>query len=65
VVLLQPQRTVFVNFVGRQFQSVSAKPLAATRGTLRSRGIPVEKHRYRRMLWSLLMDKLYFTCWKV
>ena len=31
-------------FHPRQFRSVSGKPLAATRGTQRFRGTPVEKH---------------------
>jgi len=52
-------------FRPRQFQSISAEPLTATRGFLRFRRILVEKHRCGRMLWSLRMDNLYCTCWKV
>jgi len=33
-------------FRPRQFRSISADSLAATRGNLRFRGIPVEKHWY-------------------
>jgi len=36
-------------FRPRRFRSVSGKPLAATRGTLWFRGIPVEKH------WAMLI----------
>jgi len=41
-ILLQPHRTMVANFVPDNFGV--AEPLAATRGTMRFRGSPVEKY---------------------